>query len=93
MAGARVDDIAAHAEVNKRMLYYYFGSKEELFHEILRRKLEQRVAEGFERVDLPRRTGCTASGRPHGRPRPRPAPHVGGARAPRGSPRGRGSSA
>lgn len=29
--GARVDRIAARAGANKRMLYYYFGSKDELF--------------------------------------------------------------
>jgi TetR/AcrR family transcriptional regulator len=42
IAGARVDAIAARAEVNKRMLYYYFGSKDELFREILRRRLADR---------------------------------------------------
>lgn len=31
LAGARVDDIAARARTNKRMLYHYFGNKEELF--------------------------------------------------------------
>lgn len=30
-AGARVDDIAARADVNKRMLYHYFGNKEALW--------------------------------------------------------------
>lgn len=39
ISGARVDAIAARAKVNKRMLYYYFGSKEGLFREILRRRL------------------------------------------------------
>lgn len=33
--GARVDRIAARAEANKRMLYYYFGSKDELFLAVL----------------------------------------------------------
>jgi TetR/AcrR family transcriptional regulator len=42
IAGARVDAIAARARVNKRMLYYYFGSKDELFQEILRRRLVER---------------------------------------------------
>ena len=27
--GARVDEIAAKADINKRMLYQYFGNKEE----------------------------------------------------------------
>ena len=31
LGGARVDRIAERAGANKRMLYYYFGSKEELF--------------------------------------------------------------
>jgi len=31
LGGARVDDIAARAKSNKRMLYHYFGNKEELF--------------------------------------------------------------
>ena len=31
LGGARVDDIAARAKVNKRMLYHYFGNKEDLF--------------------------------------------------------------
>ena len=31
LSGARVDDIAARARSNKRMLYHYFGNKEELF--------------------------------------------------------------
>jgi AcrR family transcriptional regulator len=42
--GARVDAIAARAKVNKRMLYYYFGSKDGLFREILRRRLVERMA-------------------------------------------------
>ena len=31
LGGARVDRVAARAGANKRMLYYYFGSKEDLF--------------------------------------------------------------
>jgi AcrR family transcriptional regulator len=31
LAGARVDRIARRARANKRMLYYYFGPKEDLF--------------------------------------------------------------
>lgn len=44
ISGARVDSIAARARVNKRMLYYYFGSKEGLFREILRRRLAEGAA-------------------------------------------------
>ena len=35
LGGARVDRIAARAKTNKRMLYYYFGSKEALFLAVL----------------------------------------------------------
>lgn len=31
LSGARVDEIARRADVNKRMLYHYFGDKEALF--------------------------------------------------------------
>lgn len=34
--GARVDEIAEAAGINKRMIYHYFGSKEELYTEVLR---------------------------------------------------------
>ena len=36
-AGARVDEIAAQTRTTKRMLYYYFGSKERLFVAVLER--------------------------------------------------------
>lgn len=35
LGGARVDQIAARARTNKRMLYYYFGNKEGLFRAVL----------------------------------------------------------
>jgi AcrR family transcriptional regulator len=35
LGGARVDRIAEKADINKRMLYYYFGNKEELFLAVL----------------------------------------------------------
>jgi AcrR family transcriptional regulator len=50
IAGARVDAIAARAGVNKRMLYYYFGSKEGLFQAVL----AQRLAELAESPRAPR---------------------------------------
>jgi AcrR family transcriptional regulator len=43
-AGARVDVIARRASINKRMLYHYFGDKEGLFREVLRRKMDERAA-------------------------------------------------
>jgi AcrR family transcriptional regulator len=42
-AGARVARIARRARVNKRMLYHYFGNKEDLFREIFDRKLRERT--------------------------------------------------
>ena len=35
LGGARVDRIAANADANKRMLYYYFGNKDDLFLAVL----------------------------------------------------------
>lgn len=35
LSGARVDEIADKAQANKRMIYHYFGSKEELFTTVL----------------------------------------------------------
>ncbi len=42
-AGARVARIARRARVNKRMLYHYFGNKEDLFREIFDRNLRERA--------------------------------------------------
>ena len=50
-AGARVDNIARRASINKRMLYHYFGDKEALFREVLRRKIQQRQAWGVATPD------------------------------------------
>jgi len=36
-AGARVDEIAARTRTTKRMLYYYFTSKEQLYIAVLER--------------------------------------------------------
>jgi len=40
-AGARVDTIAKRARVNKAMLYYHFGSKENLYRTLLRHVFTQ----------------------------------------------------
>lgn len=40
-AGARVNGIAAAADVNKAMLYYYFDSKEGLYRAVLERVFDQ----------------------------------------------------
>src|SRR3954468_23080244 len=48
-AGARVDDMAELMRTTKRMIYYYFGSKEQLFIAVLERaytairKVEQQL--------------------------------------------------
>lgn len=51
--GARVDRIAARANVNKRMLYYYFGQKEALFLAVLEGAY-RRIREEEHRLDLDR---------------------------------------
>ncbi len=46
LAGARVDVVAEEAGANKRMIYYYFGSKEDLYLAVLERVYtDMRVAE------------------------------------------------
>jgi AcrR family transcriptional regulator len=40
LGGARVDRIALRAGANKRMLYYYFGGKDDLFLAVLERAYE-----------------------------------------------------
>ncbi len=34
-SGARVDSIARRADINERMLYYYFGNKDQLYLAVL----------------------------------------------------------
>lgn len=48
LSGARVDEIARRADINKQALYYYFGSKENLFKEALTFGYMQ----GLSNVDL-----------------------------------------
>ncbi|MCX4545620.1 TetR family transcriptional regulator [Streptomyces sp. NBC_01565] len=59
IAGARVDRIAETAQANKRLIYVYFGNKEQLFDAVLQRAL----ATGSESVpfdveDLPGYAGA-----------------------------------
>ncbi len=42
LAGARVDEIAELANINKRMLYHYFGNKESLFKAVLEQMVQQK---------------------------------------------------
>ncbi|AZE61021.1 MULTISPECIES: TetR/AcrR family transcriptional regulator [Pseudomonas] len=52
-SGGRVDSISKVAESNDRMLYYYFGSKEQLFTCVLEHIYEQfNQAEGKLKLDL-----------------------------------------
>ncbi len=44
LAGARVDEIARSAGVNKRMIYHYFGNKDGLFSAVLGEKISAREA-------------------------------------------------
>jgi AcrR family transcriptional regulator len=61
LGGARVDRIALRAKANKRMLYYYFGSKENLFLAVLERAYESIRAEEqkLRLTDLPPAQGVT----------------------------------
>lgn len=41
LAGARVNEIAARAGINKRMLYHYYGNKEDLYLAVLKSNLKK----------------------------------------------------
>jgi len=54
IAGARVDRIAASAGCNKAMIYAYFGSKEDLFDEVLKIQVARMIADvPITPLDLP----------------------------------------
>src|ERR1700719_4874819 len=54
LAGARMDEIARAAKVNKALLYYYFRSKEELHRVVLETLLSQlRAKVGDAGTDAP----------------------------------------
>jgi AcrR family transcriptional regulator len=59
LGGARVDRIAAGAGANKRMLYYYFGNKEDLFLAVLEGAYARirSAEEGLHLRDLPPEQG------------------------------------
>lgn len=48
LAGARVDEIAAAARINKRMIYHYFQNKENLYLEVLRNSFSKIYELGVE---------------------------------------------
>jgi AcrR family transcriptional regulator len=59
IAGARVDRIAETAGANKRLIYVYFGNKEQLFDEVLRRALTAGAESvPFDVEDLPGYAGA-----------------------------------
>ncbi|MBY8840698.1 TetR family transcriptional regulator [Streptomyces sp. SP2-10] len=59
IAGARVDRIAETAGANKRLIYAYFGNKEQLFDEVLRRAMEAGAESvPFDADDLPGYAGA-----------------------------------
>lgn len=51
LSGARIDEIAARTKTSKRMIYYYFGDKEGLYHRVLETAY-QKVREGEEALRL-----------------------------------------
>ena len=51
LAGARMDEIARAAKVNKALLYYYFRSKEELYRFVLETLLSQLQVSAAGRLD------------------------------------------
>ncbi|MFJ3201363.1 TetR family transcriptional regulator [Streptomyces sp. NPDC086989] len=59
IAGARVDRIAEAAQANKRLIYVYYGNKEQLFDAVLQRALETGAESvPFDAEDLPGYAGA-----------------------------------
>lgn len=55
LSGARIDEIAEKTSASKRMIYYYFGSKEGLYRAVLERAYHavRDVDAPAERADMP----------------------------------------
>ena len=52
LAGARIDEIAAATQTSKRMIYYYFGSKEGLYLAVLEESYrEMRTIEASQQLE------------------------------------------
>ncbi|MEW1639453.1 TetR family transcriptional regulator [Streptomyces sp. NPDC093801] len=59
IAGARVDRIADTAGANKRMIYVYYGNKEQLFDQVILQAVEQGAESvPFDAEGLPRYAGA-----------------------------------
>jgi AcrR family transcriptional regulator len=50
--GARMQEIADKAEINKALLHYYFRSKEKLFRTVLKKELQQMLEDVFSSISL-----------------------------------------
>ena len=50
--GARVDNIAHHAGVNKAMIYYYFSSKDQLYYQVLKSTFLQIMTQIWGALEL-----------------------------------------
>lgn len=61
LAGARIDEIASRARINKERIYAYFGSKEEMYREVLvacyAKAAGNRSLQTLTEADIPRMTG------------------------------------
>jgi AcrR family transcriptional regulator len=58
LAGSRIDRIAETAGVNKRMIYAYFGGKEQLFERVVEESLEALATDvPMNAADLPEYAG------------------------------------
>lgn len=62
LQGANLGDIAAESGADRASLYYYVGSKEELFHELVRGAVEANLARARDIRQLP--TSCASCWRP-----------------------------
>ncbi len=49
--GAKMEEIAAKAEINKAMVYYYYSTKTNLYQETLRYVISQNLSRIYRRVD------------------------------------------
>ncbi|MEV7415355.1 TetR family transcriptional regulator [Streptomyces sp. NPDC089919] len=59
IAGARVDRIAEAAGANKRMIYVYYGNKEQLFDQVIQEALEKGAESvPFDALHLPEYAGA-----------------------------------